>query len=146
MSISANEPSWALITPAKYLKWSTPKGKSAAVVSLIPFPLSQVSASANMGKLSSITWAILFKITLRSVTLVLPQESLAAWAASSALLISASLERAILHKTLPLIGVILSKNLPSTGSTNLPFIKLPYFSLYLKAINTFLPIIKKLTS
>ena len=45
--ISATEPSSALITPAKYLQWSITNGKSAAIHSLIGFPLSKHSAVAK---------------------------------------------------------------------------------------------------
>ena len=46
LSNSEIEPSSALITLAKYLKWSTAKGKSAAKVSLMALPLSTVSTAA----------------------------------------------------------------------------------------------------
>jgi len=40
VSISANDPSWARMQPAKYLKWSMARGISAARVSRSGFPLS----------------------------------------------------------------------------------------------------------
>ncbi|MNR43951.1 hypothetical protein D3C85_1626290 [compost metagenome] len=53
--------------------------------------------------------AILFRIRARWATLVLPQASLAAWAASSASSTSAASERAISHRTRPFTGEVFSK-------------------------------------
>ncbi len=65
LSSSLTEPSSALITPAKYLKWSTASGKSAAIVSRIALPLSQVSARASASRFCSITSAIFNNRLLR---------------------------------------------------------------------------------
>ena len=53
--------------------------------------------------------AILSMTLERSATDVLPQASLAAWAASSASSMSAAEERGIEHSRLPVIGLGLSK-------------------------------------
>ncbi len=54
-------------------------------------------------------WAMAFRITARSATLVLPQASLAAWAASSAFSTSAASERAISQRISPFTGEGFSK-------------------------------------
>lgn len=57
-------PDSALITDAKYLKWSINRGKSAFKVSLTAFPLSSVSATAKVSKFASTISAILFNKAL----------------------------------------------------------------------------------
>ena len=52
------------------------------------------------------------------------QASLALWAASSASSISAAVERGTWQSLLPVIGLGLSKYLPSTGAIHFPPIKL----------------------
>ena len=100
-------------------------GMSAAVVSRIGLPLSQVSARAIVSRFASIRSATLFRITARSATLVRPQASLAACAASSAASTSAAFERATSQSTCPFTGERFSKYLPLLGSTNAPPMKLP---------------------
>jgi uncharacterized membrane protein YoaK (UPF0700 family) len=56
----------------------------------------------------------------RSVVEVLPHLSFAAWAASSAALMSFSSERGISQILPPVIGVTLSKYLPPIGSRQAP--------------------------
>ena len=97
---------------------------SAARVSRTGLPLSQVSASATAWRLASIRSAILFRITARSATLVLPQASFAAWAASRASSTSAASERATSHRTRPFTGEVFSKYRPLTGATQRPPMKL----------------------
>ena len=61
-------PSSERITLAKYRKWSTTKGKSAAMVSRMALPLSTVSTTASFAPsvmLLSILSAILFSRLLR---------------------------------------------------------------------------------
>jgi hypothetical protein len=61
--------------------------------------------------------AILFRMLARSAGEVLPQASLAAWAASSASSTSSLLERATSQKGWPVIGVTFGKYSPLTGAT-----------------------------
>ena len=84
MSSSEIEPSSARITPAKYRKWSIARGKSAAIVSRIALPLSNVSTAARCCRLASILSAILFRIMLLSVEDVCPQVLKASSAALTA--------------------------------------------------------------
>src|SRR3954463_10869835 len=93
-------------------------GMSAARVSRIGLPLSQVSAMARRSRLSSIRAAIRFSIAARSATLVRPQAAFAACAASSAASTSCASERAILQTIWPVTGEALSKYLPELGATN----------------------------
>ncbi len=79
-------------------------GMSAAIVSRIGLPLSQVSASGESSRFSSMRSAILFRILARSAGEVLPQASLALCAASSASSMSSACERAISQTVLPVIG------------------------------------------
>ncbi len=99
-------------------------GMSAKVVSRIGLPLSMVSTAASTLRFSSMRSAILLRISARLAGAVLPQASLALWAASSASSMSAACERAIWQTGLPVIGLILSKYWPSTGATHLPPMKL----------------------
>jgi len=69
--------------------------------------------------------AILFRISERSPTEVRPQLCLAPCAASSARLMSASVERAISVNGCPVTGVMFSKYLPLTGGTHSPPMKFP---------------------
>src|SRR6187401_3793202 len=94
--------------PAKYRKWSTVNGRSAAIVSRRGLPLSQVSAAASMGRFASMRSAILLRIFARSVVDVLPQAAFALCAASSANSTSAAEDRATSQKTLPVTGVVLT--------------------------------------
>ena len=89
--------------------------QSAAIVSRIGLPLSQVSAVASISRLASMRSAILLRMLARSAGLVRPQASLAAWAASSAGSMSAASERAISQTGWPVIGEMLSKYLPAFG-------------------------------
>ena len=98
---------------------------SAAVVSRIGLPLSQVSARASSSRFSSIRSAMRFRISARSAAQVRPQASLAAWAASSAASMSSASERAISHSFAPVTGEMLSKYRPAAGATHLPPMKLP---------------------
>jgi len=68
--------------------------------------------------------ATLLRIAARCPTGVLPHASAAACAASSARLMSSSVERATWQNTLPFTGEGLSKYWPFTGGTNLPPMKL----------------------
>jgi hypothetical protein len=61
-----------------------------------------------------------FRISERSATLVRPQASLAAWAASSAASISDASERAISQTARPVIGEMLSKYFPLAGARHSP--------------------------
>src|SRR5215469_4797167 len=99
---------------------------SAAVVSRIGLPLSHVSAVANFARLASMRSPILMRIRARSVELVRPQASLAAWAASSAASISDASERATSHTGRPIIAETLSKYLPTLGARHSPPMKLSY--------------------
>ncbi len=99
-------------------------GMSAASVSRTGLPLSQVSATAIISRFASSRSAILFMSAARWVGEVLPHASAAACAASSALWMSSSVERATWQKTWPVTGDGLSKYWPLTGGTNLPPMKL----------------------
>ena len=100
-------------------------GMSAAVVSRIGLPLSQVSARAISSRFASIRSAIRLRISARSAALVRPQASLAACAASSAASTSSAFDRATSQSTWPFTGERFSKYLPLLGSTKLPPMKLP---------------------
>mmetsp|Transcript_3362 Transcript_3362/g.7615 ORF Transcript_3362/g.7615 Transcript_3362/m.7615 type:complete len:292 (-) Transcript_3362:104-979(-) len=119
-SCSAMLPSSARMAAAKYLKWSTTKGRSAAIVSLTALPLSMVSTIARCCRLASILSAIFSRMFERVVADVLPQAGAAACAASSAASTSACPERAALVKATPSMGDLLSKYSPPMGGTNLP--------------------------
>ena len=84
-------------------------GMSAAMVSRIGLPLSQVSARASSSRFSSMRSAMWFRISARSAALARPQASLAAWAASSAASTSVASERAISQSFAPFTGEKLSK-------------------------------------
>src|SRR6218665_1060770 len=99
---------------------------SAALVSRIGLPLSQVSTAASFSKLASMRSAILLRILERSVTEVRPHASLAACAASNANSVSSAPERAPSQQPLPVAGVMFSKYCPLPGGTHLPPIKLSY--------------------
>jgi len=79
------------------------------MVSRIGLPLSQVSAVARVWRFSSMRSAIRSRTRERSAALVLPQASLAAWAASRARSTSSACERAISQTLRPVIGEALSK-------------------------------------
>ena len=68
--------------------------------------------------------AILFSTAARWATGVAAQPALAAWAASSARLMSSSVERATWQNTRPVTGVTLSKYWPRTGEAHSPLMKL----------------------
>ncbi len=108
-SISAMLPSWARTTPAKYRKWSTASGMSAARVSRTGLPFSQVSATAIFSRCSSRRSAILLRMPARSAVDVRPHWSAARCAASRASSTSAAEERATSQKTLPVTGLGFSK-------------------------------------
>jgi len=99
-------------------------GMSAAIVSRIGLPLSMVSTEASTCRFSCMRSAILFRISARFAGAVAPQASFALCAASSASSMSPAWERATWQIGLPVIGLILSKYLPSTGGTHLPPMKL----------------------
>ena len=103
---------------------------SAASASRIGLPLSQVSATASAAVCSSIRSAILLRTAARSAGAVLPHAGAAACAASSALSISASSDRATSQNTWPVTGVGFSKYRPLAGATHLPPMKLPYRDSY----------------
>ena len=113
-------PSCARSTPAKYRKWSTASGMSAARVSRTGLPFSQVSAIAMISRFSSIRSAILFRMLARSVGLVLPQLANACQATSTARSMSSLVPRPTSVNGLPLTGLTFSKYCPLTGSTNSP--------------------------
>lgn len=81
----------------------------AAWVSRRGLPLSMVSAIASSSRFCSMRSAILSKMLARSVTLVLPQRGWAAWAASSAALMSLASDWGTRQKALPVMGERLSK-------------------------------------
>ena len=122
-------PSWALIAPAKYLKWSTVRGISAANPSLIGFPLSNVSASASFSVFSSILSAIFNKIFALSAGPVFPQAGAALCAASNAKSISSAFDLGTSHITFPDVGEIFSKYFPDFGFCQSPPIKFSYLEL-----------------
>ena len=124
-SIWDNDPSCARIAPAKYRKWSTANGRSAFRVSRIGFPLSHASARASDSRFSSMRSATLLRITARSAGAVLPHCEAAPWAASSALSMSASVERGTSQNACPVTGVGFSKYSPPIGGTHSPPMKLP---------------------
>lgn len=84
-------------------------GMSAASVSRTGLPLSHVSATASISRFCSIRSAILLRMFARAVGEVRPQESRAAWAASSAFSMSSAVERATSQKGLPVTGLMFSK-------------------------------------
>ena len=88
-------------------------------------PFSQVSPTASISRLSSIRSAILFRMTARSPTEVLPQAGAALWAASRASSMSSAVPRATSQKVWPFTGDGFSKYWPLTGSTYSPPIQLP---------------------
>ena len=67
--------------------------------------------------------AILLSITERCAYEVLPQASLAAWAASRARFTSSAFERGTSQNGLPVTGETFSKYSPLTGSRHLPPMK-----------------------
>ncbi len=136
-SCSEMELSSARIAPAKYLKWSTHKGKSAARVSRSAFPLSTVSALASISRFSSMMSAIFNNILLRVAAGVTDQEGNASWAASSAFSMSCLFPLAALVNGLPSIGLMLSKYSPLLGATHLPPMKWSYWGLKLGRSNAF---------
>ena len=129
-SKSETVPDSALITDAKYLKWSTTKGTSAANVSLTVFPLSKVSASAIFSKFASIASAILFNNVLLSRTEVCLNDWNALFAAKIAASQSFSFDLGILVNSFPSTGEILSKYSPLIGATHSPPMKFSYWGLY----------------
>ena len=130
-SKSETVPDSARITDAKYLKWSTTKGTSAANVSLTVFPLSKVSAIAIFSKFASIASAILFNKVLLSRTEVCLNDWNALFAAKIAASQSFSFDLGILVKTSPSTGEILSKYSPLIGANHSPPMKFSYWALYL---------------
>ena len=103
------------VVAASFLGWSL----DAFDFFLLVFVLKDIAAEFHTD-ISTVTWAILLSSTARSAALVLPQASLAAWAASSARSMSAASERAISHSTAPFTGEVFSKYRPFTGSTQAP--------------------------
>ena len=124
LSISVERPSSERVAPAKYRKWSTAKGMSAASVSRTGLPFSHVSATASISRLASMASAIALRTAARSVSEASPQASFAAWAASSASSTSSGVERATSQNGLPLTGLMFVMYWPLTGATHLPPMKL----------------------
>jgi hypothetical protein len=93
-------------------------GRSAAIVSRILLPLSQVSTCASISRFSSIRSAIFIRTALRSAIEVFPQAGAASCAASSASSISAAFDRGIIVIGLPLTGDMSSKYSPFVGATH----------------------------
>ena len=118
------DPSWARRHPAKYRKWSTASGRSAASVSRTGLPFSQHSATASISRLSSMRSAIRLRMLARSVALVVPQAAAAVWAASSASSTSLASERAISVNTAPVAGATFPKYRPAVGAIHFPPMKL----------------------
>ena len=87
------------------------------------FPLSHASATASSSRFSSMRSAMRFNKRARSATAVLPQASLAAWAASRACSMSSAVERGTSQKGLPLTGEGFSQYLPLAGGTHSPPMK-----------------------
>ena len=96
---------------------------SAASVSRIGLPFSQLSAIASGSRLSSITSATLFRIRERSVVDVLPQSSFVACAASSASFMSSAVERGTAVRVSPVAGVTFVEYSPAVGATQWPPMK-----------------------
>ena len=113
-------PSCARMQPAKYRKWSTASGRSAASVSRTGLPLSQVSPTASISRFASMRSAILLRMFARSAGAVLPHAGAAASAASNASSMSSAVPRAISQNTLPVTGDGFSKYWPLTGGTHWP--------------------------
>ena len=84
-------------------------GMSAAVVSRIGLPLSQVSASASRSRFSSIRSAMRLRISGALGDAVRPQASFAACAASSAGLDVGRVGAGDLAELAPVIGEVFSK-------------------------------------
>ena len=95
-------------------------GMSAARVSRMGLPLSQVSATASISRFSSITSAMRWSAAARSATGVLPHASLAPCAASRASSMSSARERATSQNGLPVTGEMFSKYFSFFGFTNSP--------------------------
>src|SRR6056297_1388730 len=104
-------------------------GRSAALVSRMAFPLSQVSALAKISKFCSILSAIFSSILLRSVAEETFQLAAASQAASIAFSISSAVDLGILVKDFPSTGDVFSKYSPLVGATHLPPIKFSYWFL-----------------
>ncbi len=128
-SKSETVPVSALITDAKYLKWSTTKGTSANRVSLIVLPLSKVSAIANASRFPSIASAILFNKLLLSITEVCLNDWNALSAAKIAVSTSFSFDLGTFVNTFPSTGEILSKYSPLVGAIHSPPMKFSYWAL-----------------
>ena len=84
-------------------------GMSAARVSRIGLPFSQVSATAMAGRFASIRSAIRFRMFARSAAEVRPQAGAAPCAASRARSTSSAVPRATSQKVSPVTGVGFSK-------------------------------------
>jgi len=80
--------------------------------------------NGELFEMASMRSAMRLRTRARSTTLVRPQASFAACAASSAASTSCASERAILQTTWPVTGEMLSKYCPDLGATHLPPIKL----------------------
>ncbi len=116
-------PSSAKIQPAKYLKCSAANGTSTANVSLIGLPLSIDSTNARNSLFSSITSAILFKITALCAGVVFFQLSNAFQADSTAASTSSFVACAHSESRLASAGLYTLKVSLSEASTHLPPIK-----------------------
>src|ERR1700738_875785 len=99
---------------------------SPASASRIGLPLSQTSATDSAAVFSSMRSAILFSTAARSAGEVLPHAAAAPWAASSALLMSASPERGISQNAWPVTGEGFSNEPPRAGAPHSPPLKFPY--------------------
>ncbi len=119
-------PSSALITDAKYRNISTTLGRSPSVVSLIGFPLSNVSIIASRLVSFSISSAILRRSLERSAGLVSFQISKADHAALTARSTSSAVASTNSDRTWPLAGHVVGILFPAVPFTHFPPISNPY--------------------
>ena len=96
---------------------------SAASVSRTGLPFSQLSATASISRLSSITSATLFRTRERSACEASPHASFAACAASSARSTSSGVERGTSVNGSPVAGVRFVEYSPCTGAIQWPPMK-----------------------
>ena len=105
LSISVLVPSSDRVAPAKYRKWSTASGMSAASVSRTGLPFSQLSATASISRLRFDGVGDPVEDRGRSVSDVSPQASFAAWAASRANSTSSVVDLATSQNGRPFAGL-----------------------------------------
>ena len=119
------EPSSDLMTPAKYLKWSTASGMSTPLVSLMGLPLSSVSTSARRSALASMRSAMSRRIFDLTDGSTLFQESNAFQAAFTALSTSFFVASAQSASFSPFAGLCVSNVPLSDAATHLPLMYSP---------------------